>query len=209
MTLTLYGMQRSANCYKVRLALHHLEHDFSYKDVDVLKGEHRTPEFLAINPLGRVPALQTDEGATLAESGAILWYLAEDTDLVPSDKLLRAQMLQWLFFEQNRHEPTIGLARFWLTLVRGGRDLKRDLIDDWLERGSMALSVMDKHLAIHAYFAGELFSLADIALYANTHLVHEADLSLAPYGAVREWLWRVEEHARHVPMGWRPEAVAA
>ncbi len=209
MPMTLYGMQRSANCYKVRLALRHLDLSFDYVDVDVLKGEHRTPDFLAINPLGRVPALKTCEGLTLAESSAILMYLAEDSALVPSDRLERAQMMQWLFFEQNRHEPTIGLARFWLTLVKGGRELKRDLIDDWLERGSMALAVMDRHLAMHRYFAGERFSLADIAFYANTHLAHEADLSLAPFGAVREWLWRVEEHPLHVPMGWRPEAVAA
>jgi glutathione S-transferase len=209
MTLTLHAMQRSANCYKVRLALAHLEVPFVLKDVDILRGDTRTPEFLAMNPRGRVPVLQLDDGTVLIESNAILMYLGEATRLVPAGKVERAQMMQWLFFEQNSHHPSIGEARFWLSLVPGGRELKRDLVDDWMEQGEAALARMEGQLVGTPFIAGEHFTLADIALYANTHLAHEAEMNLNLFPAVKDWVTRVAAMPGHVAMEWRPEAVAA
>lgn len=209
MNLTLHAMQRSANCYKVRLALAHLGMPFVLKDVDILRGDTRTPEFLAMNPRGRVPVLQLDDGTILIESNAILMYLGEDTRFVPEDKVERARMMAWLFFEQNSHHPSIGEARFWLSLIPGGRELKRDLVDDWMEQGEGALARMEAQLVASPFIAGESFTLADIALYANTHLAHEADLDLALFPAVKDWVARVAALPGHVDMDWRPELVAA
>lgn len=197
-------MQRSANCYKVRLALAHLGRDFVLKDVDIRRGDTRTPEFLALNPRGRVPVLQLDDGTVLIESNAILLFLGEGTRFVPEDKIARARMMQWMFFEQNSHHPSIGEARFWMTLIPGGRELKRDLIDDWMEQAEGALARMQDQLQRHAFIAGDSFTLADIALYANTHLAEEADLSLQPFPAVAAWIDRIAAMPGHVDMDWRP-----
>lgn len=132
---TLYSMQNSGNCYKLRLAMAQLGIPFQIHDVDILKGESRTPEFLALNPNGKVPALRLETGELLSESNAILFFLAEDTPLMPEGKFCRAEVLQWMFFEQYSHEPYIAVARFWLKLMKGGRELKRDMLDDWWERG--------------------------------------------------------------------------
>ncbi|WP_439575720.1 glutathione S-transferase family protein [Phreatobacter sp.] len=207
--MILHAMQRSANCYKVRLALAHLERPFTLHDVDILRGDTRTPEFLAMNPRGRVPVLQIEDGTVLIESNAILMFLGEDTRLVPADKVERARMMQWLFFEQNSHHPSIGEARFWLSLIPGGRELKRDLIDEWMENAEGALSRMDAQLTESPYIAGDSFTLADIALYANTHVAHEADMNLALFPAVRDWVARVAAMPGHVDMDWRPTAAAA
>lgn len=204
MSLILHAMQRSANCYKVRLLLAHLGLPFVLKDVDFLRGDTRTPTFLAMNPLGRVPVVQLDDATVLVESDAILTYLGEGTDFVPQDKVERAIMMQWLFFEQNAHHPSIGEARFWMSLVPGGRELKRDLIDDWMERAERALSRMETQLAATAYIAGHRLTLADLALYANTHLAHEADIDLALFPAVRDWVARIAALPGHVGMDWRP-----
>jgi glutathione S-transferase len=209
MNLTLHAMQRSANCYKVRLTLAHLGMPFVLKDVDILRGDTRTPDFLAMNPRGRVPVLQLGDGTVLIESNAILMYLGEGTSFVPDDKVERAQMMAWLFFEQNSHHPSIGEARFWLSLIPGGRELKRDLIDDWMEQGEGALARMEAQLVASPFIAGEHFTLADIALYANTHLAHEAEFDLALFPAVRDWVRRVAALPGHVDMDWRPERVAA
>ncbi|MGL4286724.1 MAG: glutathione S-transferase family protein [Phreatobacter sp.] len=204
MTLTLHAMQRSANCYKVRLALAHLGRDFVLKDVDIRRGDTRTPEFLALNPRGRVPVLQLDDGTVLIESNAILLYLGEGTRFVPEDKIARARMMQWMFFEQNSHHPSIGEARFWMTLIPGGRELKRDLIDDWMEQAEGALARMQDQLVRHPFIAGDSFTLADIALYANTHLAEEADLNLQAFPAVAAWIGRIAAMPGHVDMDWRP-----
>ncbi|MGU9981251.1 glutathione S-transferase family protein [Phreatobacter sp. HK31-P] len=205
MSLTLHAMQRSANCYKVRLLLAHLRTPFVLRDVDILRGDTRTPDFLAMNPRGRVPVLQLGDGTILIESNAILMYLGEGTRFVPQDKVARAVMMQWLFFEQNSHHPTIGEARFWMSLVPGGRELKRDLIDDWMEQGEEALGRMEAQLVMQPFIAGDTLTLADIALYANTHLAHEADLDLALFPAVQTWVDRVAALPGHVGMDWRPE----
>lgn len=205
----LHAMQRSANCYKVRLALAHLGRPFTLRDVDILRGDTRTPAFLAMNPRGRVPVLQLEDGTVLIESNAILMYLGEGTRFVPGDKVERARMMQWLFFEQNSHHPSIGEARFWLSLIPGGRELKRDLIDEWMENGEGALARMDAQLVTSPYIAGDSFTLADIALYANTHVAHEADMNLALFPAVRDWVARIAAMPGHVDMDWRPGQAAA
>ncbi|MBS9475559.1 glutathione S-transferase family protein [Ancylobacter radicis] len=202
--LKLHSMQSSGNCYKVRLLLARLGLPFELVDVDVLSGENRTPDFMMKNPEGRVPLLEMPGGRFLAESNAILFYLAEGTPFLPADRLARAEVLRWMFFEQHSHEPAIAAARFWLKLVRGGRDLRTHDIDRWMEEGHAALRVMERHLARRPFFVDGVLSIADIALYAHTHVAEEGDFDLAPFPTVRAWLDRVAGQAGHVDMAWRP-----
>ncbi len=207
---TLYSMQRSGNCYKVRLALAQLGLPYRLVELDILKGETRTPQFLAMNPSGRIPLLEVAPGRYLPESNAILWYLAGGTALAPEDRIERAEALQWMFFEQHSLEPNLGSARFWLTLVRGGRELHEHAIEDWMEGGYQALAVMEKHLAGHDFFAAGRYTIADIALYAYTHVAHESGFDLTGFSAVRAWLGRVRVQPAHVSIEWSPrETVAA
>jgi glutathione S-transferase len=205
----LYSMQRSGNCYKVRLALAQLRVPYRLVEIDILQGESRTPEFLAKNPDGRVPLLEVAPGRYLPESNAILWYIAGGTPLAPEDRIDRAETLRWMFFEQHGLEPNIGAAWFWLTLIKGGRELQAHAIDDWMERGYQALRVMETHLTRHDFFAGNRYTIADIALYGYTHIAHECDYNLAPFPAVRDWLARIAEQAGHVPMTFTPATAAA
>ncbi|MEZ0213026.1 MAG: glutathione S-transferase family protein, partial [Xanthobacteraceae bacterium] len=198
--LKLHSMQNSGNCYKVRLLLAVLGLPFRLVDVDLLRGENRTPEFLMKNPEGRVPLLELPGGRYLAESNAILVYLAEGTRFLPQDRLARAEVLRWMFFEQHSHEPAIAAARFWLKLVRGGRELRTHDIDRWLEEGYAALGVMERHLGRRRYFVEETLSVADLALYAHTHVADEGDFDLASFPAVRAWLARVAAEPGHVGM---------
>jgi glutathione S-transferase len=197
---TLYSMQRSGNCYKVRLALAQLRIPYERVEIDILKGETHTPDFLAKNPSGQIPLLEVEAGRYLAESNAILWFLAEESDLLHQDPVERATILQWLFFEQHAIVPNIGAAYFWLCLVKGGRELQQHSIDDWMEEGQRALGVMEKHLAANRFFAGARYSVADVALYAYTHLAQECDFDMRPFPAVRAWLARVAAEPDHVPM---------
>jgi glutathione S-transferase len=207
---TLYSMQRSGNSYKARLALAHLGLPYRLVEVDILKGESRTPEFLAKNPNGQVPLLEVAPGRYLAESNAILWHLANGSPLRPADRIDRAVALQWMFFEQHSIEPNIGAAYFWLALVKGGRELQQHALDDWMEEGYRALAVMEKHLQQQPFFATERCTVADLALYAYTHLAEQCDFDLAPFPAIRAWLARIAAEPQHVPMDARPEnAVAA
>ena len=150
--LTLYSMQRSGNSYKARLALAQLGIRYRLVEIDILKGESHTPEFLAKNPNGQVPLLEVAPGRYLAESNAILWYIAGGTPLAPDDRIDRAEILQWMFFEQHSLEPNMGAAYFWLALVKGGRELQQHALEDWMEEGNRALGVMEKHLALHDFF---------------------------------------------------------
>jgi glutathione S-transferase len=206
---TLYSMQRSGNSYKVRLALEQLGMPYRLIEVDILKGESRTPEFLAKNPNGQVPLLEVAPGRYLAESNAILWHLVGRSPLRPEDRIDRAEALQWMFFEQHSIEPNVGAAYFWLTLVKGGRELQRHALDDWMEEGYRALGVMENHLKHHRYFASNRYSVADIALYAYTNLAHECDYDLTAFPAIRDWLQRVAAQPGHVPMSWQPEKIVA
>jgi glutathione S-transferase len=204
--MTLYSMRRSGNCYKVRLALAQLELAHELVEIDILKGETRTPEFLAMNPSGHVPLLEVAPGRHLAESNAILWYIAGGSPLAPEDRVDRAEVLQWMFFEQHSLEPNLGAAYFWLTLVKGGRELQQHALEDWMEEGERALGVMERHLANHRYFAADRYTIADIALYAYTHVAHMCDFDLTRFPAVRAWLKRVAAEPRHVGMDWQLDA---
>ena len=190
---TLHQMQVSGNCYKIRLAARQLGIPLTLKNYGLHDGSTRTPEFLAKNPNGRVPLLELDDGSTLAESGAILWYLSENTVLIPDDPWARAEVLQWMFFEQYSHEPYIAVARFWLTFAPPDqREKKRHLVPEWHAKGNAAIGVMQTHLANHDWFAGGRYSIADIALYGYTHSAADGGFDLSRYPAVCAWLKRVE-----------------
>jgi glutathione S-transferase len=206
---TLYSMQRSGNSYKVRLALARLGIPYRRIEIDILQGESRTPDFLAKNPSGQVPLLEVAPGRYLAESNAILWYVAGGSMLAPEDRIDRAEAMQWMFFEQHSLEPNIGAAFFWLALIKGGRELQQHALEDWMENGYRALGVMEMHLAKNDFFAAGHFTIADIALYAYTHVAHECDFDLSRYPAVRAWLARVEAEPGHVAMDWQPELLDA
>jgi glutathione S-transferase len=200
---TLYSMQRSGNSYKVRLALAQLRIPYTLIEVDILKGETRTPEFLTMNPNGRVPLLEVAPGRYLPESNAILWYIGIGTPLVPEDRIERAEALQWMFFEQHSLEPNLGVARFWLTMVKGGRELQSHSLEDWMEKGYQALGVMEKHLETHRFFVDDRYSIADIALYAYTHVAHESDFDLTafhgrPARLYRDGLPRADDGDRRI-----------
>ncbi|MBV8976906.1 MAG: glutathione S-transferase family protein [Alphaproteobacteria bacterium] len=202
--LTLHQMHMSGNCYKVRLLSRQLAIPIALKEYGLFDGATRRPDFLAKNPNGRVPLLELDDGRCLAESGAILWYLAEGTALVPQDPFARAQALQWMFFEQYSHEPYVAVARFWLAYApKAELDKKRHLVGEWHEKGNAALGVMQTHLAARDWFAGDDYSIADIALYGYTHCAEEGGFDLAHFPAVRRWLARVAGTDGFVPLSER------
>ena len=188
--ITLYDYLDSGNGYKVRLLLTQLGIPYRYVDVDIMRGETRTPQFLAMNPDGRIPTIQLDDGRNLAQSDAILWYLAEGTAMLPSERFARAQVLQWMFFEQYSHEPYVATPRF---IVRhlSVDDPRRAELPQRLERGRAALAVMERHLHSRSYFVDERYTIADIALYAYTHVAEDGGLELAPYPKLCAWLERV------------------
>ncbi len=197
----LHQMQMSGNCYKIRLAAHQLGIALTLKDYPLHGGETRKPEFLAKNPNGRVPMLEYPDGRTLAESGAILFHLSEGSALQPKDSWQRAQMLQWIFFEQYSHEPYIAVARYWLAYApKEALEKKRHLIAEWYEKGNAALGVMERHLKSHDWFAGTGYSIADIALYGYTHSAAEGGFDLTAYPAVQAWLSRIREQPRHIAL---------
>jgi glutathione S-transferase len=198
---TLYQDPRSGNCYKVVLTAAHLGIPLKSVEIDVMSGLTRKPEFLAKNPNGRMPTLELDDGRTLPESNAIIWYLAEGSALIPTDRFARAQMLQWMFFEQYSHEPYIAVARFWKVFAsKADARAKEHLFGEWETKGNAALGVMEGHLQRHDWFAANHFSLADIALYAYTHCAEEGGFRLADYPAVNKWLTRVEATKNFVKM---------
>ena len=205
---TLYSMRRSGNSYKVRLALSQLGIPYDLVEVDILRGETRTPEFLAKNPSGQVPLLEVAPGRYLPESNAILWYIAGGTPLAPDDRIDRAEALQWMFFEQHSVEPNLGAAHFWLTLVKGGRDLHTHALEGWTERGYQALRVMEQHLETRDFFAAGRYTIADIALYAYTHTANETVFDLTGFPAIRAWLKRVADQPGYVPITWEPAVLA-
>jgi glutathione S-transferase len=188
----LHQMQVSGNCYKVRLAARQAGVALTLKNYGLHDGATRRPDFLAKNPNGRVPLLEFEDGRMLPESGAILWYLGENTPLVPADRWGRAEVLQWMFFEQYSHEPYIAVARFWLGFApKAELDKKRHLVAEWHAKGHAALAVMESHLARHDWFAGGRYSIADIALYGYTHCAADGGFDLSGYPAVGAWLERV------------------
>lgn len=205
MSYTLYSMQSSGNCYKPRLLMHQLGLDFRIVDTDSTTGETRTPRFLALNPNGRVPLLVLPDGRRLSESNAMLLYLAEGTKYLPADRYDRAVVNQWLFFEQYEHEPTIAVARSWIAIYPDRRGKATpEQIADWRKRGNRALGVMEERLADRDWLAGEDYSVADIALYAYTHVADEGGFDLAAFPAISAWLARVAAQPGYVGLEWRP-----
>ena len=198
-TPRVYGMSTSGNCYKVRLLLEQLQQAYEWIEIDVRTGLTRQPEFLGRNPNGRVPTLEYEPGKFLAESDAILVYLAEGSAFWPQQRLQRAQALQWMFFEQYSHEPYIAVARFICTMLPAQHERRAEL-PRLHERGYQALAVMEQHLARERFFASDAYSIADIALYAYTHAAADGGFELQRFPAVRAWIARVESQPRFVPM---------
>ena len=186
----VYGMTGSGNCHKVRVTLDMLSLPYQWMEVDLFKGTTRTAEFLALNPNGKIPVLEIEPGNYLPESNAIICYLAEGTHLMPSDRLARARVLQWLFFEQYSHEPYIAVARFLRKLHRDPES-QRVLADSKMEGGYHALQVMEGHLSRSPFFVGDRPTVADIALYAYTHAAPDGGFDLKRFPAVCAWLDRV------------------
>jgi glutathione S-transferase len=195
----LYDSPVSGNCYKVRLLLAHLGIPYERRDMDVADRSDRSDVLGGLNPALRVPTLVLDDGRPLAESGAILWYFGEGTPFVPEDRYERAQVLQWMFFEQYDHEPAIAVARFWLA-YSGRPDDFADRLEERTAAGHRALAAMEGHLQGREFFVGESLSLADIALYAYTHVAHEGGFDLGAYPAVRAWVDRIAAVPGHVPI---------
>ena len=202
--LTLYSHQDSGNSYKPRLLMAQLGIPFRILDVDVYDGSTRRPEFLAKNPNGKAPLLEFPDGRRLAESNAILIHLAEGTPLLPADAFDRAKAYEWLFFEQYSHEPAIAVRRSILHAPERAHLRVPERLDPLLEAGKRALAVMETRLCVADWLAGRGYSVADIALYAYTHVASEGGFDLEPYSGIRAWLERVAAQAGHVPIDWRP-----
>jgi glutathione S-transferase len=193
----LYNSAVSGNCYKVRLLLGHLGLEYEVRDVSVVDRSNR-PELLAdLNPALRVPTLVLDDGRPLAESNAILWFFGDGTSYVPAGPYERAQVLQWMFFEQYSHEPYLAVVRFWLA-HSGTPEVFADRIPGRTKGGYAALDAMEAHLRDRPFFVGGAYSIADISLYAYTHVAHEGNFDLQPYPAIRGWLDRVAAQPGHV-----------
>jgi len=188
--MILHGYTGSGNCYKPALAMRQLGIAYQWCEVDILKGESRTPAFLAKNANGRIPLLEPEPGRYLAESNAMLCWLAEGTPLLPADRWARAKVLEWLFFEQYSHEPYIATVRYWVAIEKSA-EANRARIAERMPRGYAALSVMETQLAKTPYLAGEDYTIADIALYAYTHVADEGGFDLTGYPAVQAWLVRI------------------
>jgi glutathione S-transferase len=200
---TVYGMSSSGNCFKVRLLLEQLALPYRWIEIDVRDGTTRSSEFLARNPTGAVPVLEIGTGEYLAESGAILYYLAEGTPFWPGDRRARAEVLRWMFFEQYSHEPYIAVARFICAFLPREHVRRADL-PRLQERGARALDIMEQHLRQHEFLAAGRYSIADIALYAYTHAAGDGGFDLSRYPSIGAWLRRVESQPRHVRMPSAP-----
>jgi len=198
--LRLHDNLSSGNGFKVRLLLTQLGIPFERIEYDIDRGETRTALFLAKNPNGRVPTLELEDGTFLPESNAILWYLGEGTPLLPEGRRERAEVLQWMFFEQYSHEPNIATVRFWITHKVAPTPLIELSIPAKRKNGEAALGVMEQHLATRRFFLADRYTIADIALYAYTHVAGEGGFDLAPYPHVRGWLDRVAAQPGYVPI---------
>jgi glutathione S-transferase len=196
--MLLYNSQVSGNCYKVRLMLAHLGLAFERHELDVVDRSNRPEVLGALNPALRVPTLVLDDGRPLAESNAILCYLAEGTPYLPDDRFERAKVLQWLFFEQYSHEPNIAVVRFWVAVSPTPAPAAE--LDARTRAGYAALDAMERHLQANSFFVADRYTVADIALYAYTHVAHEGNFDLSGYPAIGAWLTRVSAQPGHVPI---------
>ncbi len=197
--LKVYGDSRSGNCYKIQLLCAEMGVGFDWEEVDILAGETRTPEFLAMNPNGKIPVLALPDGRYLAESNAILFYLAEGSEFFSGDTFARARILQWMNFEQYSHEPNIATSRFIIKYLGKPPDRRESLKEKEIA-GYKALDVMENQLDGRPYITGEHFNIADIALYAYTHVADEGGFDLAGYPAIRAWMERISARPNYVKM---------
>lgn len=196
----LYDYLPSGNGYKVRLVLKYLELPYELVEIDIKEGASRTPEFLAMNPNGRIPLLEIPQSGHLPESHAIVWYLAEDSVLVPDAKYDRACMWHWMCFEQYNLEPNVGTLRFWLHSLKKTRAELGEKLVEKKKNGYAALDVLETGLRGREFLVGDRYSLADISLFAYTHVANEAGFDLAPYPNIRAWCDRVQNQARWAPI---------
>lgn len=195
--MLLYSSPVSGNCYKVRLLLAHLGLAYETVDLSVADRSNRTEVLGGLNPALRVPTLVLDDGRVLAESNAILWFLGDGTQYVPEERFERAQVLQWQFFEQYDHEPALAVVRFWVA-YSGRPDDFADRLDERRAAGYRALDAMEGHLDGRDFLVGERYSIADISLYAYTHVAPEGGFDLSGYPAIGAWLGRVAAQPGHV-----------
>lgn len=197
--MRVLGDINSGNCFKVKLLLEQLELQYEWVHIDILKKESRTPSFLALNPKGQIPVLEIEPGKVMTESNAILHYLADGTDYFSTDRLERARILEWMFFEQYTHEPSVASARYIVRYL--GRPAEREqLLQKKLSDGYEALTIMERHLQSNDFFAAGKYTIADIALYAYTHVAHEGGFNLANFPALQRWLKRINAQPRYVGM---------
>jgi len=194
--LRLYDFWESGNAYKVRLLLSQLEQPFERVHLDILEGETRTPEYRALNAVCRVPMVEWPDGRRLTESNAILFYLADGSDYLSATAWGRAQILQWHNFEQYLHEPNIAVVRFWH--FAGLLDENQDALPVKMRRGYLALDVMEEHLSSNDFFVDDYYSIADISLYAYTHVAAEGGFEMDRYPQIQLWLDRIREQPRHI-----------
>lgn len=189
--MKIYGDTNSGNCLKVKWVADRLRLPYHWIEIDTLKGDSRTAEFLKLNAWGQVPAVELDDGRTLAQSNAIIRYLARGSDLIPSDAFAAAKMDEWLFWEQYSHEPYVAVCRFQMVYL--GRSAA-DLDPEKVKRGYAALDHLERHLAQHHFMVGTAFSLADVALVAYTRVAHEGGFDLSRYPSVRRWVGETEKN---------------
>ena len=197
--LKVYGDSRSGNCYKIQLLLAEMGIDYDWQEVDILAGDTRTPEFLTMNANGRIPLLELPDGRHLAESNAILCFLADGSEFLVGDAFAKAKVLQWLFFEQYSHEPFIATSRFIIQYLGSPPERQAEL-EQKKEGGYKALGVMERELQQHDYIAGVRFSIADIALFAYTHVANEGNFDLDAYPSILAWIERIKARKAFVPM---------
>ncbi len=196
-TLHLYDFLPSGNGYKIRLLLTQLGIPFERVEVNITNGETRSPEFLTKNPNGKIPVLEVEPGKYLSESNAIMVYLSEGTEFLPYDRFLRGQVLQWLFFEQYSHEPFIATPRYWISILGKAEEYK-DALEQKYEGGYAALGLMESHLRSHTFFVGERYTIADICLFAYTHVANEGGFDLSRFPHIKAWIERVKAESRYI-----------
>lgn len=197
--ITLYGMSSTGNCYKLQLLMAQLGREYEWEEIDVTRGENLSPEFLAMNDRGKVPVMKLDDGRTMSESNAILNYLAQGTPLLPDDAWERAKTLQWMFFEQYSHEPYIAVSRFIQKFLPADHP-RRASLATLKPFGDEALAAMERHLGRLPWFGGERYTIADIALFAYTHIAEDGGFDLGAYPHVERWIKRVRMQPGFVPM---------
>ncbi len=197
--LKIYGDSRSGNCYKIQLLCSEMGVDYDWEEVDIIAGDTRTPQFLAMNANGKIPLLALPDGRHLPESNAILFYLADGSEFFAGDAYARAEILQWMFFEQYSHEPNIATSRFIIKYLGNPADRQSGLKEKKIG-GYKALEIMEQQLRRHAFIAGDNYNIADIALFAYTHVADEGGFKLDDYAAIREWITTIKGRPNFVPM---------